>query len=336
MMPFTRDTLHEFLRRRPVILAPMDGVSDAVFRRLCRTVGAELCVTEFVNVGSLLRGCRTSRRKLTLAPDDRPTAIQIYGGNPDELVEAAQVAKAAEPAFLDINCGCWVPRIMARGGGAGWLRDPASMVTMAARIVAGTRLPVTVKTRIGYGPESHMPIVELARRLEDVGVAAITIHCRTAMARHEGPADWQWARRAREAVRIPVIVNGDVRTAADVRRALDETGCEAAMIGRAAIDHPWVFREARTLLDSGLEPAPPTAAERLTLARTHLAWNVASRGEKPGVFATRRHLRGYLAGLADAEARWKALIRTERLDACLALLASDDDGHGGGGERRAA
>lgn len=334
-MTFTRDTLHDFLARRPVILAPMDGVSDAVFRRLCRTVGAELCVTEFVNVGSLLRGCKTSRRKLTLAPDDRPTAIQIYGGNPDELVEAARVAEDAGPAFLDINCGCWVPRIMARGGGAGWLRDPTAMVAMAARIVAGTRLAVTVKTRIGYGPESHMPIVDLARRLEDVGVAALTIHCRTAMARHEGPADWSWARRARQAVRIPVIVNGDVRSAADVRRALDETGCAAAMIGRAAIDHPWVFREARALLDLGRERAAPGAAERLALARTHLAWNVESRGEKPGIFATRRHLRGYLAGLADADARWQALIRTERLDSCLALLATDGDAPDGG-ERCAA
>lgn len=321
-MPFTRSELHAYLARRPVILAPMDGVSDAAFRRLCRTVGAELCVTEFVNVGSLLRGCRTSRRKMSLAPDDRPTAVQIYGGNPDELAEAARIAEAAEPAFLDINCGCWVPRIMARGGGAGWLREPAAMVAMAARIVAGTELPVTVKTRIGYGPESHMPIVDLARRLEDAGVAALTIHCRTAMARHEGPADWEWARRAREVVSIPVIVNGDVRAAADVRDALERTRCAAAMIGRAAIDHPWVFREARALLDQGVELAPPSASERLALARTHLRWNVEARGERSGVFATRRHLRGYLAGLPDVAARWKALTRADRLDECLAILGA--------------
>lgn len=321
-MPFARTELHALLARRAAILAPMDGVSDAVFRRLCRTVGAELCVTEFVNVGSLLRGCRTSRRKMTLAPDDRPTAIQIYGGNPDELAEAARVAESAEPAFLDVNCGCWVPRIMARGGGAGWLREPRAMVDMAARIVAGTELPVTVKTRIGYGPESHMPIVDLARRLEDAGVAALTIHCRTAMARHEGPADWEWARKAREVVTIPVIVNGDVRTAADVRDALDRTGCAAAMIGRAAIDHPWVFREARSLLADGVMLAPPAPDERLALARTHLRWNVEARGERPGVFATRRHLRGYLRGLPDAAARWQELIRADRLDDCLTLLGS--------------
>jgi tRNA-dihydrouridine synthase B len=319
-MSFTSAQLAAFLAARPVTLAPMDGVSDAVFRRLCRSVGAELCFTEFVNVGSLLRGCRTSRRKMTLAPDDRPTAIQIYGGDPDQLLEAARIAEAAEPAFLDINCGCWVPRIVARGGGAGWLRDPAAMVAMAKQVVEGTALPVTVKTRIGYGPESHMPIVDLARRLEDAGVRAITIHCRTALARHEGPADWEWARRAREAVSIPVIVNGDVRSAADVASALDATGCAAAMVGRGAIDHPWVFREARALLDRGETTPPPSVEERLALARTHLAWNVESRGERPGIFATRRHVRGYLRGVPGADALWQALIRADRVGECLSIL----------------
>ncbi len=319
-MPFTRDELAQVFAARPAILAPMDGVSDAVFRRLCRTVGADLCVTEFVNVGSLLRGCRTSRRKMTLAPDDTPTAIQIYGGDPAELVEAAAIAESAEPAFLDINCGCWVPRIMARGGGAGWLRDPEAMVAMARRIVAGTSLPVTVKTRIGYGPESHMPIVDLARRLEDAGIAALTIHCRTAQARHEGPADWGWARRAREVVSIPVVVNGDVRSAADVVQAIGQTGCAAAMVGRGAIDHPWIFREARALLDHGEPLPPPSVEERLTLAKTHLAWNVEERGEKRGVFATRRHFRGYLSGVPDAGALWQALIHAETVSDCLTIL----------------
>src|SRR3954463_9041532 len=147
----------------------MEDVSDAVFRRLCRSLGADLCVTEFVNVEGLLRGCRNARRKLTLAADDQPTAIQIYGSNPERLAEAALVAEAAGPAFLDINCGCWVPKIAGRGAGAGWLRDPAAMVAMTKMVVERTSLPVTVKTRIGLGPESEMPIVDLARRLEDAG-----------------------------------------------------------------------------------------------------------------------------------------------------------------------
>jgi len=180
----------DLFARPPAILAPMEDVTDVVFRRLCRNVGAELCLTEFVNVEGLLRGCRNARRKATLGgEDDAPTAIQIYGSDPDRLMEAARVAEAAGPAFIDINCGCWVPKIANRGAGAGWLRDPAAMVAMAARVVRAVSLPITVKTRIGWGPESHMPIVDLAPRLEEVGVAALTVHCRTADMGHRGARD---------------------------------------------------------------------------------------------------------------------------------------------------
>src|SRR5687768_8531095 len=173
-------------RGRPVILAPMEDVSDVVFRRLARGHGADLCVTEFVNAEGLLRGCRNARRKITLGDDDRPTAIQIYGADPERLAEAARVAEAASPAFIDVNCGCWVPKIARRGAGAGWLRDPDAMVRMAKLIVESVSCPVTVKTRIGWGPESDMPILDLARRLEDAGVRALTIHCRTAQMGHDG------------------------------------------------------------------------------------------------------------------------------------------------------
>ncbi|MCC6644667.1 MAG: tRNA-dihydrouridine synthase [Polyangiaceae bacterium] len=298
----------------------MEDVSDAVFRRLCREEGADLCVTEFVNVEGLLRGCRSAARKLSLGADDAPTAIQIYGSNPERLAEAARVAEAARPAFVDVNCGCWVPKIAGRGAGAGWLRDPAAMVAMARMVVESVSLPVTVKTRIGLGPESHMPIVDLARRLEDAGVAAITLHCRTAAMGHSGAADWAWAARARAAVSIPVVVNGDVKTADDAARALAETGCEAVMVGRAAIDHPWVFREARALLDHGVRLAPPTADERLELCRRHLRANVAERTEPFGVRVTRRHLTGYLKGLPGAAALRKELLFCDTLAGCLEIL----------------
>ena len=311
---------------RPVLLAPMEDVTDEVFRGLCRSLGAGLCYTEFVNVESLLHGDRKSLRKVRLAPDDAPTAIQVYGANPDTLCEAATVAEAAGPAFIDINCGCWVPRISGRGAGAAWLRDPAKMVEMAARVVKSVSLPVTVKTRIGWGPESDMPIVDLARRLEDVGVAALTVHCRTAQVRHGGAADWRWAARAQAVVRIPVVVNGDVRSGADAVRALDETGCAAVMVGRAAMGHPWIFREARALLDGQPALPPPSATERLELLCEHLRRNVAARGERNGVECTRRHYAGYLDTVPGGTQLRAELNRTAGLQDCLDAVARLRDG----------
>ncbi len=312
------------LAAAPVVLAPMEDVSDAPFRRVARSVGATICVTEFVRAEQLLASARKAEAKVLLAADDRPTGIQIYGNDAGLLLDAARIAAAKAPQFLDINCGCWVPRIAKGGAGAGWLRKPAAMVEMARVIVAevGGALPVTVKTRIGWGPESEMPIVDLARRLEDAGVAALTIHCRTALQGKGGEADWQWARKAREAVSIPVIVNGDIRTADDVARALAETGCAGVMIGRGAIDHPWVFREATARL-AGQPVVPPTDAERLALFRALLAANCAARGERRGVAVTRRHAT-LLGPRLELESR-QQLYRAETLvavDDHLAKLAA--------------
>lgn len=310
---------HRLYRDRPVILAPMEDVTDVVFRRLCRKHGATLAMTEFVNVEGLLRGCRNARRKIGLAEDDQLTGIQIYGADPARLAEAATVAEAASPLFIDINCGCWVPKIAGRGAGAGWLRDPEAMVAMARMVVSRVSVPVTVKTRIGWS-EADLPIVDLARRLEDVGVAALTIHCRTAQQGHDGAADWSWARRAREVVSIPVIVNGDVKSGADAARALEETGCAGVMVGRRAIDHPWVFREIAARLSSGADLPGPTAAERIALCREHLLANVAMRGQPYGVRVTRRHLTGYLRGLPGAASLRRRLVLTDSLEGCLAIL----------------
>ncbi len=319
-MSALRPSFDAIFSSRPVLLAPLEDVTDEVFRRLCRKYGAEVCVTEFVNVEGLLRGCRNARRKIQLAPDDTLTAIQIYGADPERLAEAAEVAQEAGPFYIDINCGCWVPKIAGRGAGAGWLRNPEAMVEMAAMVVRRVKLPVTVKTRIGYGPESDMPVVELAKRLEGVGVRALTIHCRTAQMGHSGEADWSWARKAREGVKIPVLVNGDVRSAQDAQRALEETGCAGVMVGRRAIEHPWVFREAYALLREGRLLPGPTDAERIALCKEHLRANVAARGEPHGVRCTRRHLTGYLHGVAGAARLRQRLNLCDSLEGCLAIL----------------
>jgi nifR3 family TIM-barrel protein len=312
--------LQQLYAAKPAVLAPLEDVSDVVFRRLCRGLGAEITVTEFVNVEGLLRGCRNARRKIQLADDDVLTGIQIYGSDPERLAEAARFAEQAEPLFIDINCGCWVPKIASRGAGAGWLRDPTAMVAMAKMVASSVALPVTVKTRIGLGSESRMPIVDLARRLEDAGIAAITIHCRTAHMGHSGTADWSWAMRAREVVSIPVLVNGDVRSAEDAHRAIESTGCAGVMIGRRAIEHPWIFREVRAYLRDGILLPPPTDQERIDLCKQHLVANVEARGELRGVRCTRRHLSGYLSGLRGASQLRRELNTCDTLDGCLAIL----------------
>jgi tRNA-dihydrouridine synthase B len=311
-------TVAALLARHPVVLAPMEDVTDATYRRICRDLGAVICVTEFVRAEQLIASAKLAMRKVALAADDQPTAIQIYGADAQLLLEAAAIAEEARPSFIDVNCGCWVPRVVKGGAGASWLRKPDAMVEMARRVVAAVDLPVTVKTRIGWGPESDMPIVDLARRLEDVGVAGLTIHCRTAQMGHTGNADWRWAARAREVVSIPVIVNGDVRSADDARRALAETGCAGVMVGRGAIDYPWVFREATALLERGEVMAGATDAERIALYRTIMLANVAARGELSGVRVTRRHF-----GLFTAEQRAvlrPPLCKAESVTEVLAIL----------------
>jgi tRNA-dihydrouridine synthase B len=314
-----RERFAKLLAEFPVVLAPMEDVTNAAYRKICRTLGAHICVTEFIGAEQIVSGSKRAKRKALLPAGDRPTAIQIYGPDADLLMAAATIAARAEPTFIDINCGCWVPRVVGRGAGAAWLRDPVQMVEMARRVVEAVELPVTVKTRIGWGPESHMPIVDLARRLEDVGIAGLTIHCRTAEMGHQGPADWSWAKRAREVVSIPVTVNGDVKTVEDVRRALDETGCAAVMIGRAAIDHPWIFREARAMF-AGKAVVPPTYDERIALYMTMLLANVDQKGEKAGVEMTRRHV----ALLGPRTAALKSpMFRAKTIEEVLMVLTGN-------------
>ena len=323
--------LDAFFASRPAILAPMEEVSDAVFRRVCRARGAQLCVTEFVQAEGLLAGNTEDTHKLELGADDFPTAVQVYGADAARLAQAASIAERAEPVFLDINCGCWVPKVARGGAGAGWLREPDAMIAMAKQIVERVALPVTVKTRIGFGPESHMPIVDLARRLEDVGVRAITIHCRTAKMGHSGAADWRWAARAREVVSIPVIVNGDIARPDDAKRALESTGCQGVMIGRRARAHPWIFSEVRARLDGARKVPAPSAHERIALCREHLQALIEDRGERRAVRVLRRVYPDYLRGVPGAETALRALASLDSAQAVhaeLDELESDQDSAG--------
>jgi len=314
------EQFNQLFAGQPVILAPMESVTSELFRWICRQHGAELCVSEFVNAEGLLRRCGKARQKITIAANDQPTAIQIYGSDADRLADAARTVGQTEPPFIDINCGCWVSRIANRGAGAGWLRDPPAMVAMVDKVVRAVSVPVTVKTRIGIGTEKTMPIVELAQRLEQVGVAGMTLHCRTAKAGMSGTADWSWAGRVKQVVGIPVIVNGDIKSAQDVKTALAQTGCDGVMVGRRAIGHPWIFREARALLDRGEQLPEPTVEQRISLSREHLRANVAKRGEPWGVRMTRRHLGGYLRGLPGAATLRRTLFACDSLAGCLAIL----------------
>ena len=249
-MPWTETQLSDSMARKPVMLAPMEDVSDVVFRRIARGFGADVCFTEFVNVEGLLRGCRNAKRKMLLARrTTADTAIQIYGSNPERLAEAARVAEAAQPAFIDINCGCWVPKIAGRGAGAGWLRDPEAMVAMAKMVVSSVSCLVTVKTRIGLGPSrrcrssTSRAASKTPASRRSPSTAAPRRWATRAAPTGAGP------RRAREVVSIPV----DRQRRRERRRRRGprarETKCEGVMVGRRAIEHPWVFREIRARLD---------------------------------------------------------------------------------------
>ena len=301
----------------------MEDVTDYVFRSLCRARGASVCVTEFVHAESLLGGDEAkrndARKKLALAEDDAPTAIQIYGASEDALLEAAEIAESSRPAYLDINCGCWVPKVARGGAGAAWLRAPDKMVEMAARIARRVRLPVTVKTRIGWGDEETMPVVELAKRLEGVGIRAMTIHCRTAMMGHEGQADWRWARDAQRAVSMPVIVNGDIQNAADAIRALSETGSKGVMIGRRAIAHPWIFREVQERL-LGRELPLVTTKERFALCLEHLMRLEQAYAPGRAVRTMRRFYPGYLEGTSGLRLLLRRLASETSIEKTRVML----------------
>ena len=286
-----------------LLLAPMEDVSDLPFRMICKSLGADIVYTEFINAEGLVRedpaGPRRTSAKLKFIAAERPIGIQIYGASELSMEKAARIAGAREPDLIDINCGCWVKNVALRGAGAGLLRDLPRMQEVASRVVRATHLPVTVKTRLGWDAES-IRIVEVARMLEGSGVRALAVHCRTRAQGHKGAADYSWIPKIKAAVSIPVILNGDVSSPEDVEDVFNSTGCDAVMIGRAAIYHPWIFREARHYLERGERPPPPTLKERAELCLHHLELAVEHEGERAGLVSMRRHYAGYFRELRGA------------------------------------
>lgn len=308
-----------------VFLAPMEDITDLPFRVICKRMGADVVYTEFISSDGLIRDAKRSMQKLQLADEEHPVSIQIFGGDLDVMKMAARKAVESGPDFLDINCGCWVKNVVARNAGAALLKDPPLMAHMTQTLVNEVSLPVTVKTRLGWSKD-NIVILEVAKRLEDAGAAAITVHCRTRDMGHSGDADWMWIPRIKEVVSIPVILNGDVETAEDALKAFQMTGCNAVMIGRAAIGNPFVFRQSRELIDYGISPTVPSASERIEVCLEHLRVSVKHKGnERRAVIEFRKFYGGYLRGLWNATSVKQQLQQTDTLNAAEDLLYGYDD-----------
>ena len=309
------------LGERPLLLAPMEDVTDVSFRVLCREQGADLVYTEFVNSDGLIRDVPKTIAKMHTLEEEAPVGIQIYGQHPDAMVDAARMAaRAAELAgghgadLVDINFGCPVSKIAGRGAGSGMMREPDKMVAITQAVVEAVDKPVTVKTRLGWDDNSKI-IVELAERLQDAGIQALTIHGRTRCQMYKGAADWTLigAVKANPRMHIPIIGNGDITDGPTAREAFERYGVDGVMIGRATFGHPWIFREIKYFLQHG-EPMPPlSVGEKVALARRHLDLSLAAKGEPRGIYEMRRHLSCYFRGLPDfKETRMRMVTTLDR------------------------
>lgn len=309
------------LRDRPLFLAPMEDVTDASFRYICKRFGADMMYTEFISSDGLIRDARKSLDKLKIFDYERPIGIQIYGHIPEAMVEAAKMAEAARPEVIDINFGCPVNKIAKRGAGSGMMREPEKMIAITKAIVENVKIPVTVKTRLGWDEDSKI-IVDLAEKLQDTGIAALTIHGRTRSQMYKGEADWTLIGKVKENPRmhIPIIGNGDISTPEQAKKAFDTYGVDGIMIGRATFGHPWIFREIRHYLDTGEPLAPMSVTERVELAKDHLAKSIEIKGERVGVLEMRRHLSCYFKGLADFKETRHKLVTTDSPEQLFGLL----------------
>lgn len=325
------------LGEHPVLLAPMEDVTDASFRIICKECGADMVYTEFVSSDGLIRDARKAIAKMHTSEEEAPVAIQIYGSFPNAMVEAARMAdRAAEIAgghgcdVIDINFGCPVSKIAGRGAGSGMMKEPDKMVAITKAIVEAVGKPVTVKTRLGWDDQSKI-IVELAERLQDVGIQALTIHGRTRCQMYKGEADWTLigAVKANPRMHIPIIGNGDINSAVKAKEAFDRYGVDGIMVGRASFGHPWIFSEIKHYLQTGEELPPMGVLDRVALAKRHFRLSLDLKGPVTGVFEMRRHLSCYFKGLPDFKDTRIKLVTENDPDKVFALLDYVADRWGG-------
>jgi len=305
----------------PLLLAPMEDVSDPPFRFVCKQNGVDMMYTEFISSEGLIRDAAKSRAKLDIFEYERPIGIQIFGSEIESMREATRIATLAKPDLIDINYGCPVKNVACRGAGASLLQDIDKMVLMTKAVVESTHLPVTVKTRLGWDDNTRN-IYEVAERLQDIGIQALTIHGRTRAQMYKGEADWTLIREIKRnpRIKIPIFGNGDVNSIEKAALWRMEYEIDGIMIGRAAIGYPWIFREIKHFFKTGEYLAEPTINERVEVCKIHLDKSIAWKGNKTGVFEMRRHYANYFKGIADFKEYRMKLVSLENIDEIHTVL----------------
>lgn len=305
----------------PLLLAPMEDVSDPPFRRLCKMHGADMLYSEFISSEGLIRDAIKSRQKLDIFDYERPVGIQIFGGDEEAMALSAKIVATVNPDLVDINFGCPVKKVVSKGAGAGVLKDIDLMVRLTKAVVNSTSLPVTVKTRLGWDEQS-INIEEVAERLQDVGISALTIHARTRSQMYKGHSDWSYIAKVKNNPRmhIPIFGNGDIDSPEKALEYRNKYGIDGIMIGRAAIGYPWIFNEIKHYFATGELLPSPTIADRVEAAKNHLLWSVEWKGERQGVVEMRRHYANYFKGIPNFKEHRHKLVTLDASEEVVKAL----------------
>ncbi|WP_407401269.1 tRNA dihydrouridine synthase DusB [Chryseobacterium sp.] len=305
----------------PLLLAPMEDVSDPPYRRLCKLHGADLMYSEFISSEGLIRDAMKSRKKLDIFDYERPVGIQIFGGDEEAMAMSARIVETVNPDLVDINFGCPVKKVVCKGAGAGVLKDVDMMVRLTKAVVSSTSLPVTVKTRLGWDSNS-INIDEVAERLQETGIKALTIHARTRGQMYKGEADWEHISRIKQNpnIEIPIFGNGDIDSPQKALEYKNKYACDGIMVGRAAIGYPWIFNEIKHFFETGETLAPPTIGDRLLAVRQHAEWSAEWKGEKLGLIEMRQHYGNYFRGVPhfkDFRRKFLSVYTIEEMDVVI-------------------